>query len=315
MSRRVNSYVRTARRRAGDGIRALRTWLMVRVFLPRRTSKAALLRYAAFLDGQTLNLHAELPGSPEAVDWAQLMLRRRGSRHAVPVTVYESQGRLLMDAAVLFGDEAGGLPVGHGRWKMRLKVRTRRRTRTLPLVLRSVPTPTNGPTRAREVSPRTGDRYRLGRTVRGDARVVCSAANPAAELAGVHVAHARIEVDLYLFGVYAEEPVAEFVARGRSVDRPLAEVVPGLWRADVPLGEMVPDGAGRQHWDVLVHVEGVRRPLRLARRLHDVYNLDRVFGMREITVAPRPRNLMVVEPRYTPAGNFRLTCRRGPEGA
>ncbi|MFD4645412.1 hypothetical protein [Streptomyces sp. NPDC058441] len=312
--RRLRRYLGAGRRRIRARLAALRTWLMTRVFLPRRSGSAALLRYAALLDGQTLNLHAELPDSLPSVDRAQLLVRRRRRRHRVPVAVYESGDRLLMDAAVLFGDEAGGLPLTRGRWKLRLRVTAGRRSRTLPLVLWDIPMPTSGPTQAMKASPLTGDRYRVSRTVRGDLRVVCSAATPAAELANVHVEHARVEVDLYLFGVWAEEPVAEFVAAGRSVDRPLFEVVPGLWRVDVPLAEMVPEPGRRQHWDVMVHAEGHHRPLRLARRLHDVRDPDRVFGMRKIMVAPQRQQLMVVEPRYTPAGNFRLTCDRGAEG-
>jgi hypothetical protein len=311
---RVRRRLGAARRGVRARFGAVRLRVMTRFFLPRRESSTAVLRYAALLDGQTLNLHAVLPPSLETADSAEILVRRRGSRHRVPARVYESGGRLLMDAAVLFGEQAGGLPVGRGRWKLRLRVAAGNRSRRLPLLLRELPAPSGGPTGAMSVSPVTGDRYRVGRTVRGDARVVCSEASPAAEVANVHTAHSGVELDLYLYGVRADSPVAEFVAAGHSIERPLFETVPGLWRVEVPLSEMVPDSGRRVHWDVMVHPGGRRRPLRLARRLHDVRDPGKVFGMRKVTVAPQRERLMVVEPRYTPAGNFRLTCSREAEG-
>ncbi|MFD8915324.1 hypothetical protein [Streptomyces sp. NPDC059575] len=273
--------------------------------------RTALLRYAAVLDGQTVNLHAELPASVTEVSEAEIVLRRRRRSHRLPVRVYAGEeGRLLMDAAVLLGSEVSGVPVTPGRWKLRLRLRSGRRSRTLPFLLAEPTTPRTGVTGPMTRSPLTAHRYRLGRTVRGDARVVCVEPRAAAEVADVHIQHARIDVDLRVFGIPMKEPWAEVLAAGRSVRCPLEEVQPGIWRLAVPLAEMLPAGARPEHWDVVVH-PGAHAPLRLARRLHDVQAPGRVFTMRKILVSPRRGTLMRIEPRYTPAGNLRFTCSDG----
>lgn len=53
--------------------------------------------------------------------------------------------------------------------------------------------------------------------------------------------------------------------------------------------------------------------MRLGRRLHDVRNPLRVFAVQQAVVAPPGQDPLVVHPRYTPAGNFRVTCTRMPE--
>jgi hypothetical protein len=55
--------------------------------------------------------------------------------------------------------------------------------------------------------------------------------------------------------------------------------------------------------------------MRLGRRLHDVRNPKRVFAMRETAVTPVGRTPMLVLPRYTPAGNFRIQCSPMAEAA
>ncbi|GHE78505.1 hypothetical protein GCM10014715_37170 [Streptomyces spiralis] len=296
------------RRRVDARLMTARTRLMNRFFLPRRAGRAARLGYAAVLDGQTVNLHAELPDSVREADRAEILLSRRHQRFRVPARVYAARdGRLLMDAAVLLGAAAGGVSVTPGRWKLRLRVSSGRRSRTLPLLLVEQTTPLSGSTGPMKYSPITADRYRLGRTLRGDARVVCTKAAPAAEVINVYIEHARIEVDLRILGVRADAPWAELVAAGRSVECPLDEVEPDVWRLEVPLAEMLPSTGQREHWNVMVHTDG-RAPLRLARRLHDVQTPERVFAMRKILVSPLRGTLMTIEPRYTPAGNLRFTC-------
>ncbi|MFE9701991.1 hypothetical protein [Streptomyces sp. NPDC005930] len=281
---------------------------MTRFFLPRRAGSSARLDYAAVLDGQTVNLHAELPRSVSDVNRADILLTRRHQKFRVPARVYTARdGRLLMNAAVLLGAAVGGAAVTPGRWKLRLRVRAGRRSRTLPLLLVEQTTPLSGSTGPMKYAPLTADRYRVGRTLRGDARIVCTKAKPAAEVVNVYIEHARIEVDLRVLGADVGEPWAELVAAGRSVERPLDGVEPGVWRLEVPLAEMLPSGERPEHWNVLVHTDG-RPALRLARRLHDVQTPERVFAMRKIVVSPVRGALMTIQPRYTPAGNLRFTC-------
>lgn len=308
---RAGRGIRAVRRRVLRSLSGYRASLMNGFFLPRRLGRTALLRYAAVLDGQTVNLHAELPAFVTQAETAEIVMRRGLRRHRRPARVYpDPEGPWLMDAAVLLGAEAGGVPVGRGRWKLSLDVRSGRRRTRLPLTLAEPTAPRKGVTGPMARSPLTAHRYRLGRTVRGDARVVCSKARPVAEVAAVHIQHARIDVDLRVLGVRATAPWAEVVAAGRRLRCSLAETQPGIWRLEVPLAQMLPEGGRPEHWDVLVHPDR-GAPLRLARRLHDVQAPGRVFTMRKILVSPHRGVLMRIEPRYTPAGNFRFTCSDG----
>ncbi|MFE5938929.1 hypothetical protein ACFQ69_26655 [Streptomyces sp. NPDC056470] len=287
-----------------------RAWWMQHAFLPLRGRGAARLRYAAVLDGQTLNLHAELPRAVRGAEHAEIVVSGRRRRHVTEARVYEDgQGRTLVDAAVLLGAGVGGAGLTPGRWRLRLRVESGRRSRRIPLLLLEAPHSYEGTTRPMEASPLTGDRYRIGWTATGSARIRCTPARPSVEVVDVHIEHARIDVDIRLLGMADARGWSEFVASGRRVRSDLADVEPGVWRVEVPLTDMVPRSDRREHWDVVL-CGGSRRPLRFARRLHDLSDPQRVFTMRKIVVAPRRDQLMMIEPRYTPAGNLRFTCSR-----
>ncbi|MFE2069862.1 hypothetical protein ACFXDH_47145 [Streptomyces sp. NPDC059467] len=294
-------------------VAALRNRLMLGVFIPLRRRRTALLHYAAILDGQTVNLHAELPPSTRLPDRAEIVLRRGRRRHTADARVYEGPaGQALVDAAVLLGAEVGGVPVTAGRWRLRLRLRTGRRKRSLSLLLLQPPVPYEGPTKPMAASPVTGERHRLGRSVRGSARVVSSGARAAAEVAKVHLTHAGVTVDFRVLGTQVEEPWAEFVASGRRIEQPVTALGADTFRVEVPLAQMPPRGARPEHWDIELH-DRAGRSMRLGRRLHDVRNPLRVFAMRSLAITPQGHPPMIVQPRYTPAGNLRVTCTRMPE--
>ncbi|MEU6551088.1 hypothetical protein ABZ915_12535 [Streptomyces sp. NPDC046915] len=292
---------------------ALRRWLMLRLFVPLRQGRTARLRYAAVLDGQTVNLHAALPRSTRLPDRADVVLCRGRVRHLAEAHVYQGpDGELLMDAAILMGAELGGVPAGPGRWKLRLRTYTGPRKRSVALLLLEPPVPYEGPTRPMEASPVTGARHRVGRTVTGAARIVSSAPKPAVEVAKVHMSHAGVAVDFRVLGTRVDTPWAEFVAAGRRIRQPVHPLGPDTYRTEVPLDGMEPRSSRPEHWDVVLCQE-TGPPLRLGRRLHDVRNPRRVFAMRSMAMTPAGRTPMIVQPRYTPAGNLRVTCTRMPE--
>lgn len=304
------------RRRLRARAAVLRNWLMLGFFVPLRGKRTARLHYAAILDGQTVNLHAELPPSAGLPDRAEIVLRRGRRRHLAAAHVYEGPaGESLVDAAVLLGADVGGAPVGTGRWRLQLRLFSGRRSRTLSLLLLQPPVPYEGPTKPMAASPVTGERHRLGRSVRGSARVVSTAARPAVEVAKVHLTHAGVTVDFRVLGIDVEEPWAEFVASGRRIEQPVSDIATGDSRAlrvEVPLEQMTPRGARPEHWDLVLR-DRSGRSMRLGRRLHDVRNPLRVFAMRSLAITPQGRPPLIVQPRYTPAGNFRVTCTRMPE--
>jgi hypothetical protein len=77
---------------------------------------------------------------------------------------------------------------------------------------------------------------------------------------------------------------------------------------------MVPRRGRPEQWDVVLCSDNLR-DMRLGRRLHDVRNPKRVFAMRETAMTPVGRTPMLVLPRYTPAGNFRIQCSPMAEAA
>ncbi|MFF4833029.1 hypothetical protein [Streptomyces sp. NPDC001315] len=301
------------RRRLRARAAALRNRLMVGLFMPRRRKRTAQLHYAAILDGQTVNLHAQLPPSAGLPERAEIVLRRGRRRHPSEARVYEGpNGEALVDAAVLLGADVGGLPVTSGRWRIRLRLYSGRRSRTLSLLLLQPPVPYEGPTKPMEASPVTGERHRLGRSVRGSARVVSTGARAAVEVSKVHLTHAGVTVDFRVLGTGVDEPWAEFVASGRRIEQAVTPIGPGAFSVHVPLGQMTPRGGRPEHWDVVLR-DRTGRSMRLGRRLHDVRNPLRVFAMRSMAITPSGHQPMIVQPRYTPAGNLRVTCTRMPE--
>lgn len=289
---------------------ARRAWrILVPVLLPMRSKRSAYLLYAAVLDGQTVNLHAELPESAGTPDSAEIVLRNGRDRYAVPARLQtDRDGRVLMDAAVLLGSEVGGVPVTPGRWKLRLRTSAGRTSRNLPLMLAGMPSVYDGGATGPMVfSPVTGRRHRIVRSATGEARIICSAPKPGVEVVQLHIGHSGIQVDFRVLGMQAGGAWCEFVASGRRITAWPAEVEPGVWRVTVPLSEMTPAGDRNEHWDVLFCSEG-RRSVRVARKLHDVRDPRQIFATRRIVVAPGPENLIMVESRYTAAGNLRFTC-------
>ncbi|WP_246204248.1 hypothetical protein [Streptomyces tailanensis] len=315
----ISRATRAARRlRAGAGRRvrrpfkALASWMLLRIFLPRRT-RVGRLHYAAVLDGQTVNLHAELPDSLPLPEHAEIELTRGRERHTCPARVYEdTQGRLLCDAAVLLGDGLGGLPVRDGHWKVRLRTRTGPRSRKLALLLVELPEPYAGPTMPHTVSPITGQSHRLTRSVTGSLRIVTTTPRPLAEVVRVDLSHTGLVVDFRLVGASTNDLQVEFAASGRRLTRPVTPLPDDSWRVHVPLAEMPPDRRDVLHWDVTARLAS-GQALRIGRHVHDVRNPQRVFGIAALTVAPPGAAPLIVHPRYTPAGNFRVTCSRMPE--
>ncbi|MGV9287507.1 hypothetical protein [Streptomyces sp. NPDC003719] len=305
MKRRPLRAVRRRLRRAGTRVRSV---LLRRVFLPWREDRAAVLRYAAVLDGQTVNLHAGMPRWVRPDENARIELRRRGSRHTADARVYtDHDGTVVMDAAVLLGQEVGGLALRSGRWKLRLRVKKGFRRRALSLLLLDMPKPYGGPTRPMDASTVTGARYRLGRTVTGSARVTFTPSPPSAEVVRVRTSHSGVEIVFRVVGSEPEAPRAEFVASGRRLEAEVGALEDGLWQVSAPLHLMVPRRDRPEQWDVVLCSDNLRA-MRLGRRLHDVRNPKRVFAVRETAVTPAGRDPMLVLPRYTPAGNFRIQC-------
>ncbi|THA64883.1 hypothetical protein E6P78_18920 [Streptomyces sp. A0958] len=300
--------LRALRRRARRRTARVRSVLLRRYFLPRRQGRAAVLHYAAVLDGQTVNLHARMPHWARPDEDARIELKRRGRRLTTDAKVYtDHDGGVAMDAAILLGQDVTGLPLTPGRWKIRLRLSRGARRRALPLLLVDLPVPYGGPTRPMEASAATGDRYRLGRSVTGSAQVTFSRPQPSAEVVRVHVTHSQVDVTFRVVGGEPQAPSVEFVASGRRLEAGVERFDGGLWQVSVPLHLMAPRRDRAEQWDLALSSDNLRT-MRLGRRLHDVRNPGRVFAYRQTAVTPVGLHPMLVLPRYTPAGNFRIQC-------
>lgn len=141
-----------------------------------------------------------------------------------------------------------------------------------------------------------------------------SPSQPSAEVVRVHVAHSQVEVAFRVVGGEPEAPWAEFVASGRRLKVDVDRLDGGLWQVSVPLHLMAPRRDRAEQWDLVLCSDNLR-DMRLGRRLHDVRNPGRVFAFRQTAVTPVGRHPMLVLPRYTPAGNFRIQCSPMTEAA
>jgi hypothetical protein len=268
-----------------------------------------VVSYAAVLDGHTLNLCVLLPAETPG-DAAEVTFRQGRRRLHAPARIRRTaDGRLQAEAAVLLGAGLGGLPVDAGRWKAGLLLGGSRR---LPLVLPEPTGPQHGLTRQQAGSVMTGLRHRIGRTTFGTLRLHVSPLRPSAEVVQVHLDLSGVQVDFRVVGDTAAEGEVEFVARGRTLRIRPQRLGDRLLRVAAPLTAMTPARRRPEHWDVVFCAADGRR-LRLGHRLHDLHDPARVRTQARTAVAAPGAAPLVVEPRYTPAANFRITCSRMTE--
>jgi hypothetical protein len=282
---------------------------------PLRRDQVAFVRYAAVLDGHTLNLHAELP-IPDSVaaDRADLFLVQGPEHHRIPVRLYRTKpGFMLIDATILLGSAIGGLPLGHGRWDMRVLVTSNNQPVQAfglegPLRARS----TAGPTRRPPVSVMDGNRYRIRLSPLGLCRLHVDGPVPFAEIEHVELRHSYVQITFRAVGAHPSQAVSvEIVGAGgggtAQILFPTADPdVPNRFSFDVPL-DRVPDDGATHIWAFHART-GERRGLPLAHVLSGVRVPGRVFKMKPLLVATPADALVHVRPYYTSRGHLHLEC-------
>ncbi|GHF33219.1 hypothetical protein [Streptomyces morookaense] len=300
-----------------SGVATGRDTLVDSVLMPAAHGSAARVRYAAVLDGHTLNLHAELPaGTPEDAPARLVLAQGATELRADARTHRDDAGRPCVSATVLLGDTIGGLPLGTGRWTLALELDAAPAPVRLRLLGDGAPG-FSGPTRALAVCPHTGRRHHMGITASGQLRLTVAPAVSRAEVLRIERSFTGAGLLFAVHGPAADatrgaRPVVEVVEQQRRrVLRRTAEPLPGddsAWRVSVPLADMT-GTSGRQVWTFRLPVRNRRgRALDLGRRDHDLRTPRKVLTPAAFTVRAADGTFVQVKPQYTRRGALQLVC-------
>ncbi|MBH1937952.1 hypothetical protein I5Q34_27405 [Streptomyces sp. AV19] len=298
------------------GVATGRDILVDSALMPAAHGSAARVRYAAVLDGHTLNLHAELPADTPVDTPARVVLTRGATELRAEARAHrDDAGRPCVSATLLLGDEISGLPLGTGRWTLALELDASPAAVRLRLLGDGAPG-LSGPTRARAACPYTGQRHHLGLAISGRLRLTVAPAPSRAEVLRIERSFTGAGLLFAIHGPAAAGtrgslPVVEMVEpRHRRVLRRTAEPLPGdddAWRVTVPLAEMV--DASSQVWKFRLPGQAGRgKPLDLGRRDHDLRAPRKVLTPAAFTVRAADGAFVQVRPQYTRRGALQLVC-------
>ncbi|MET8151565.1 hypothetical protein ACIBSW_24545 [Actinoplanes sp. NPDC049668] len=276
-----------------------------------RRGPAATARFAAVLDGRTLNVEFPVPGRAADVRSAELRVVRGRTVRCVPVRVRrDSDDSCSLSATVLLTDGPGGLDLRPGSpWLLEAVVHSSAGTTSYAVLAGEPGTTAAGPTLAAPPDAVTGRRYQVGGTRSGRLCLAVNGPAPTAEVAAIDVGWLGARVRVRLLGCEGPVTAVEFVARtgeGRVHAAAVATGDGAQW--DVPAHELaLMGGAKETFFDVYLRA-GTRR-LRPGRYLHDVVNPKPVLVPPAGIVWVAPGLSVSVRPYYTPAGNLTVACR------
>jgi len=304
LDRRVLRYAAPARER-----------VIRNVIGPIRREHTGTVRYAAVLDGYTLNLHAELPlGAETGTDRADLFLVQGGKHHRIPVRAYRKDSEtMLIDTRVLLGGAVGGTPLTKGVWDMRLLATAAGEPVTafsLEGPLRG--TPHSGPTRRPPRSPLDGKTYRVRLSPTGLCRIHVSDARLTAEVEQVELRHTHVDVRFQAVGVPARTPLTVEIGDGVESHTIAPRSEPGnryRYSFRVPL-EKLPEDADDRVWSFHLRAGNDRVPI--GHSLNGVRAPSRVFKMSPLLVSATLGRLIRVRAHYTARGHLQIATMSVP---
>lgn len=277
-----------------------------------RRGPAVRTRFAAVLDGRTLNLDVPVPAvAASAVVRAELRLVRGRVRHSVPARVRSApDGSAALEGTALLTEHRHGLGLLPGApWLVEAVLHTAGGVVSYDVLHGPGGEPAESPTVATLADPASGRRHELRTMRNGRLGVAVLAPAPTAEVTTVDVGWLGARIGVRLVG--CSEPVTRLELTARSgAGRLTTPVVAaaGTLAGDLPLLEMaVLGGVAETFFDV--HARTPDRRLRVGRFLHDVANPKQVLVPAAGIVWAAPGLSVGLRPYYTPAGSLTLACR------
>ncbi|RZU54448.1 hypothetical protein EV385_6399 [Krasilnikovia cinnamomea] len=301
-----------ARRSAG----ALPTaWQAARALLPTRPLRnTADVRYAAVLDGRTLNLDIALPaGTATPPRDAAIVFTGRRHRHTAPARIRTVEdGVVRLSATVLLGEDGVGVHT-EGQWQLSCVITDAAgRRSTHPLIGAPEPRwPSDGPTMLAPLCPRTGRRYevmtlpdgRTGLTVRRSGRL--------AEVVDIRAGWTGNALEIRTTGFrYGRAPELRFTLRDDGATHTVTTTLDGdRIFADLPVQRLAETVTTQERlWDLHLIADG--RTVRLNSVLTDLTRPKTVLRPPTSIVSVGSGVAVRVRPYFTPRGHLVLACLR-----
>jgi hypothetical protein len=275
----------------------------------------ATVRFAAVLDGHTLNLDLALADVPYAPDARATIELRRGRRRVTAPARLRADGRAsAVSAAVLLGEEIGGLPLeSGGPWRVSCVIAASGGSvRRLPLQGAPPPLAHDGPTIAAPRSASTGVRYRVDRDIAGRLTVTPKPPRAVAEVERLALDWTSAELTVRLLGIDGRDATFSFSSRdGLGIEAVPARVLASSATCAIPVGRLAPVSSVEELlWDVRLNAGRAVRTVRVGRVLHDLVNAKSVLRLDTAVVWVDRGTSVRVRPYYTQAGGLVLACLR-----
>ena len=288
-----------------------------RVTLAISGDAVADARFAAVLDGRTLNIDVPVPRlRHDEVLSAELRAVHGADRRAIPARVRpEPDGTVSIEATALLDDNPGGLALRPGRlWLLELAVRMRAGGEQILKVLGGrQQAGTRGLTVASPPHPDTGFRYRVRLRASGRLALgVTPPAAPAAEVSRVELDWLRAALEIRLVGRPLAGPATvEIVKRSGTarVTASVEQIGADRVRCDLPLTELAAFGGGSGPVYLHVFLRSGGQRLRVGRVLHDLTDAEQILKPTPAIVWAAPGRCVRVEVRFSTAGAMSLACR------
>nr|BFE72173.1 hypothetical protein GCM10020092_054740 [Actinoplanes digitatis] len=214
-----------------------------------RRGPAVTARYAAVLDGRTLNVEFPVPGRAADVSSAALRVVRGSTVRSVPARVRSgTDGACSLAATVLLAEGPDGLDLRPGSpWLLEAVVHTAAGTTSYAVLTGEQDTPEAGPTLAAPPDAVTGRRYQVRTTRSGRLCLAVLAPEPTAEVAVIDVDWLGAGLRVRLLGCDGPVSAVEFTARtGEGRVRAAAVATRDGAKCDLPLRDLARTGGAKE---------------------------------------------------------------------
>lgn len=301
-------------RRVSRPVRALPgVWHATRSLTASKPRHTAEVRYAAVLDGRTMNLDIEAPYTgTEPPRTATLLFNGRRQRLSTPLRVRElAGGKLRLSATVRMGE--GDVPVHNERhWRLTAVVTTASGSR-VTYGLHGAPAPVwpEGPTVADPRCPRTGRQYRVGTDITGSTTLTVAPAKRTAEVIAVRPDWTTADVEIRAIGFTAgADPRLRLTARNNGAVVHVTGTTEGdRIHFDLPVASLA-EKVTIEEWLWDVHLVTEKRELAVTSTLHDLTQPKAVLRPSTGVVSVAPGVAVRIRPYHTPGGRLVLACLR-----